>query len=207
MTAPVNLHYTVEERFPDVNDTDLVWAGVRAMLRIAGRNPDDPGLVRTPDRVLRAWREQTAQPGEPAALLSVAFDDAPHYDELIMVGPVPFASVCEHHLLPFTGHAWVGYIPNGAGVVGLSKLARLVEHYARQPQMQERLTAQITDALVTYLNPQGAACVVKAVHTCMTLRGVQKPGALMTTSSMQGAFRDDPAARAEFMGLCVAPAN
>ena len=144
--------------------------------------------------------EQTAAPGEPAELLRVQFPEDT-YDELIAVGPVPFASVCEHHLLPFTGNAWVGYIPNGHGVVGLSKLARLVEHYARQTQIQERLTSQITAALTVRLEPVGAACVIRATHTCMTLRGIQKPGALMTTSSMTGAFRTDPAARAEFMHL------
>lgn len=186
-----------------MDDAELVTAGVRAMLRIAGRDPDDPGLRGTPDRVLRAWMEQTAAPGDPELLLGTMFADAPHYDELIAVGPIPFASVCEHHLLPFTGDAWVGYIPNGGGVVGLSKLARLVEHYARQPQIQERMTKQITDAIERHLSPLGSACVVRATHTCMTLRGVRKPGSLMVTSSMLGAFRDKPEARSEFMALTV----
>lgn len=183
------------------HDWDALRAGVRAMLRLAGRDPDEPGLVGTPDRVLRAWLEAVGQPGDPEALLAVTFPDAPHYDEVIAVGPIPFASVCEHHLLPFTGQAWVGYLPNGRGVVGLSKLARLVEHYARRPQIQERLTSQITAALVEHLDPLGAACVVRATHACMTNRGVKAHDAVMTTSSMLGVFRDNPAARAEFMRL------
>ncbi len=183
-------------------DVDVAKAGVRALLRMAGRDPDaEMGISDTPDRVIRAWLEQTASPGDPSELLAVQFTDAPHYDGLIAVGPVGFASVCEHHLLPFTGQAWVGYLPNGRGVVGLSKLARLVEHYARQPQIQERMTAQITEALVQHLEPLGAACVVRASHTCMTLRGIRKEGAYMTTSSMKGALYDSGAARAEFMNL------
>lgn len=185
---------------PNLHDWDQVRRGVRAMLRLAGRDPDEPGLIDTPDRVLRAWLEQTARPGDPALLLRVQFD-ASHYDEMVLVGPIPLASICEHHLLPFTGHAWVGYLPNGGGVVGLSKIARLVEHYARQPQMQERLTAQIAEALEHHLAPVGLGVVVKASHSCMTLRGIGKPGALMTTSSMLGALRDDAAARAEFLRL------
>jgi GTP cyclohydrolase I len=184
----------------DAHDWDTVRRGVRAMLRLAGRDPDEPGLVDTPDRVLRAWLEQTARPGDPAALLAVQFD-ATHYDEMILVGPIPLASVCEHHLLPFTGHAWVGYIPNGGGVVGLSKIARLVEHYARRPQLQERMTAQMAEELEDRLAPSGVGVVVRATHTCMTLRGVRKPGAEMTTSTMLGALRDDPSARAEFLRL------
>lgn len=183
------------------HDWDVAMAGVRAMLRLAGREPDEPGICDTPRRVVKAWAEQTGRPGDPAALLATQFTDAPHYDELIAVGPVAFASVCEHHLLPFTGTAWVGYIPNGSGVVGLSKLARLVEHYARQPQIQERLTSQITDALVEHLAPKGAACVIRATHSCMTIRGVRAQGAVMTTSSMTGALRDKAEARAEFMAL------
>lgn len=184
-----------------VHDDDLARLGVRALLRLAGRDPDEPGLLDTPSRVVKAWREQTGRPGNPAALLATQFDDAPHYDELIAVGPVSFASVCEHHLLPFTGVAWVGYIPNGSGVVGLSKLARLVEHFARQPQIQERLTSQVTDALTEHLAPKGAACVIRATHTCMTIRGVRAHDAVMTTSSMTGALRDKAEARAEFMAL------
>lgn len=184
-----------------VHDWDIAQAGVRALLRLAGRDPDSPGVADTPKRVLKAWLELTSAPGNPATLLATTFGDAPTYDELIAVGPVPFASVCEHHLLPFTGHAWVGYIPNGGGVVGLSKMARLVEHFARQPQIQERLTAQITQALTEHLNPLGAACVIRATHSCMTMRGVRTHGAAMTTSSMLGAFRDNTDARAEFMHL------
>lgn len=200
MTWPdTHLHDLAEAGIGD--DVAAAREGVRAMLRLAGLDPNSPGVADTPSRVVKAWLEQTSAPGDPGELLSVKFTDAPHYDEMVSVGPVAFASVCEHHLLPFTGHAWVGYIPNGGGVVGLSKLARLVEHYARQPQIQERLTSQITDALVEHLDPKGAACVIRATHTCMTVRGVKKPGSVMTTSSMLGLMREDGPARAEFMAL------
>lgn len=183
------------------SDVDLARQGVRAMLRLSGLDPDEPGVRDTPARVVKAWLEQTDRPGDPADLLAVTFTDAPTYDQLVAVGPVEFASVCEHHLLPFTGQAWVGYLPGTGGVVGLSKLARLVEHYARQPQIQERLTQQVTEALDTYLSPVGAGCVIRASHTCMSLRGVRKSGSLMTTSSLSGALRVDGTARAEFMAL------
>lgn len=191
---------TVPVDDPHLHDWDQVRRGVRAMLRLAGRDPDEVGLLDTPDRVLRAWLEQTNRPGDPDTLLRVQFD-ATSYDEMVLVGPIPLASICEHHLLPFTGHAWVGYVPNGKGVVGLSKIARLVEHFAKQPQMQERMTAQIADNLNFHLDPLGVGVVVRATHTCMTLRGIQKPGSLMTTSSMLGLLRDDAAARAEFLRL------
>lgn len=182
-------------------DADLALAGYRALLRLAGEDPDRPGLADTPMRALRGWLELVAQPGDPADLLAVQFPDAREYDEMIAVGPVPFASVCEHHLLPFTGNAWVAYIPNGSGVVGLSKLARLVHHHAKRPQVQERLTTAITDDLEHHLAPLGAACVVVATHTCMTLRGVRSVGTEMTTSRLTGAFKTKPEARAEFLAL------
>lgn len=172
--------------------------GIAAMLRMAGEDPDRPGLVKTPARVLAAWLEMTARPGDPADLLAVCFDDAGPVDEMVVVGPIPFTSVCEHHLLPFSGVAWVGYIPIG-GVVGLSKIPRLVEHFARRPQMQERLTGQVTAALDAFVKPLGSACVVRAVHSCATMRGVRKE-APMTTSSLTGVFRD-PAVRAEFLHM------
>lgn len=181
-----------------VHDDNLIEAGVRAMLRKAGRNPDDPSLVKTPVRFLRAWYELVEAPGDPAALLATSFDDAEQADEMIVVGPIPFTSVCEHHLLPFEGVAWIGYIPKD-GVVGLSKFPRLLEHYARRPQVQERLTRQITSAVTDHVSPD-SACVVRATHTCATMRGVRKP-APMTTSSLTGAFRDRPEARAEFLAF------
>lgn len=180
-------------------DEELVMDAVRAMLRLAGEDPQRPGLTRTPRRFLDAWLELTSSPGDPAELLATVFDDAGDVDEMVVVGPVEFSSVCEHHLLPFSGQAWVGYVPNGM-VVGLSKLPRLVEHFARRPQVQERLTQQITTALDQWLEPRGSAAVVVASHTCATMRGVRKE-APMTTSSLTGAFRDSPATRSEFLAL------
>jgi GTP cyclohydrolase I len=180
---------------------DWVKAGVRAMLELADDDPDRPGLVDTPERFLKAWLELTERPGIPKLLLATTFDDADQApDEMVVVGPVPFTSVCEHHLLPFEGWAFMAYIPGHRGVVGLSKLPRLLEHYARRPQVQERLTAQITSALDEYVEPLGSACVVRATHTCATMRGVRKP-APMTTSSLTGVFRENASARAEFLAL------
>jgi GTP cyclohydrolase I len=179
---------------------DQVRDGVRAMLMLAGEDPAREGLLRTPDRVLAAWREMTERPGDPATLLAAVFADAGEVDEMVVVGPVPFVSLCEHHLLPFTGHAHVAYLPHGNSVIGLSKIPRLVEHFARRPQVQERLTRQITTALDEHVETGGSACVVRAVHSCATMRGVRIP-APMTTSSLTGSFRD-PTVRAEFMRFC-----
>lgn len=174
-------------------------AGVRAMLSLAGEDPDRPGLVKTPARVLKAWLEMTGRPGDPAELLATIFDDAGPVDQMVAVGPVQFASMCEHHLLPFTGHAWIAYIPDGV-VVGLSKLPRLLEHFARRPQVQERITGQITEALDKFVTAQGSACLITASHTCASHRGIRKETP-MTTSSLTGLFKTDPAARAEFMAM------
>lgn len=196
-----NLAHTVEDRLAEagiaVHDWDLAEAGVRALLRIAGDDPDRAGLLDTPARVVRAWREQTDRPGDPERLLAVMFDDAGPVDEMVAVGPIPFASVCEHHLLPFTGHAHIAYIPTG-GVVGLSKLPRLLHHFARRPQVQERLTRQITEALDQHVPSLGSACTITANHACATLRGVKTP-APMTTTSLTGLFKEDPSARTEFL--------
>lgn len=175
--------------------------GVKALIRLAGDDPDRSGLVDTPARVVRTIREMTDRPGDPAALLATQFDDAGPVDEMVTVGPVEFTSLCEHHLLPFTGHAWVAYIPGNGSVVGLSKLARLVEHHARQLQVQERLTAAVADDLVTHLDPVGAGVRIVATHSCMTVRGVRKPAAHMTTTALRGALLTKPEARAEFMTL------
>lgn len=179
-----------------VQEADVL-AGVRAMLRLAGEDPDREGLLDTPGRFLRAWLELTSRPGDPEDLLAVMFDDAGPVDEMVVVGPVAFTSLCEHHLLPFTGQAFIAYIPT-TGVVGLSKLPRLLEHYARRPQVQERLTRQIVDAIEAYVPNQGAACLIRATHTCASMRGVRKE-APMTTTALTGSFREDPAARAEFL--------
>jgi len=172
-------------------------AGVRSLIVLAGEDPDRPDLQRTPSRFLDAWRELTLAPGDPAELLSVMFDD--QIDEMIAVGPIGFVSVCEHHLMPFTGTAWVAYIPQ-AGIVGLSKLPRLVDHYARRLQVQERLTTQITAALDKYVDPLGSAALLRAQHSCTTFRGVRK-NAPMVTSSLTGVFRTKPEVRQEFLAL------
>lgn len=174
----------------------IVRAGVVAMLQLAGEQ-ERPGLARTPDRFLAAWLELTGRPGEPSELLATTFDDAGPVDEAVNFGPIAFGSVCEHHLLPFTGEAFISYIPNG-GVVGLSKMPRLVEHFARRPQVQERLTTQITDALNKYVSSLGSACMIRAVHSCCSLRGIRIPTP-MTTTSLTGAYRSDPSARQEFL--------
>jgi len=183
----------------ETRDRAAVKAGVQAMLRLAGEDPVRPGLLRTPDRFVDAWLELVAAPGDPGDLLAVTFDDAGPVDEMVAVGPIEFASVCEHHLMPFTGRAWIAYIPSD-GIVGLSKLPRLLEHFARRPQVQERLTGQITEALDKHVTSLGSACLIRANHTCASHRGIRK-AAPMVTSSLTGAFRTDPAAREEFMAL------
>jgi GTP cyclohydrolase I len=180
-------------------DRPRIAAAVREVLLALGEDPERDGLRDTPARVARMYAEVFAGlRADPAAHLGVTFDE-PHR-EMIILRDIPFASFCEHHLLPFTGHAHIGYIPNGR-IVGLSKLARLVEGYARRPQVQERLTSAIADALMDTLRPDGVAVLIAATHTCMTIRGVQKPGATMVTSAVRGGFRRRPATRAEFFAL------
>jgi GTP cyclohydrolase I len=155
--------------------------------------------VRTPERVAAAYTELFAGLREdPRRHLAVTFDE--EHRELVVLRDIPFASVCEHHLLPFTGHAHIGYVPRGR-VVGLSKLARLVEGYARRPQVQERMTSAIADALMEELRPDGCGVVIEATHTCMTIRGIQKPGATMVTSAVRGSFQRRPETRAEFFAI------
>lgn len=169
------------------------------LLEFIGENPKREGLVETPGRVTRAYKEMTSGYQEdPKQILSKVFDE--QYDEVVILKGCPFTSLCEHHLLSFTGTVDVGYLPGK--VVGLSKLARLVECFSKRLQVQERMTKQIADALSEHLQARGVAVVVKANHSCMACRGVKKPGTLMITSSMLGAFRDKPEARAEFLNLC-----
>lgn len=173
-------------------------AAVYELLRYVGENPNREGLRETPARVARAWKELTAGYGQdPRQVLGTTFKEA--YDSMVVVRAIPFASLCEHHLLPFHGHATIGYIPDGR-VVGLSKLARLVECYARRLQVQERMTEQIAHAVTTVLETKGTGVVVEAYHTCMAMRGVRKEAATVT-SSLHGAMLDESPARAEFMGL------
>jgi GTP cyclohydrolase I len=176
-------------------------AGVRALLVLLGEDPEREGLQRTPERVVKSYLELADRPGDPAELLSVTFAETVP-DQLIAVGPIPFTSLCEHHLLPFSGTAWLGYIPAGDRVVGLSKLGRLLDHFARRPQVQERLTGQIADALEQHLAPLGAGCLIRASHSCMALRGARKDS-MMVTSALRGIIKDESQARAEFLSLSV----
>lgn len=180
-------------------DEARIERAVREILFAIGEDPDREGLIRTPKRVAASYAELFAGMREdPRRHLHVTFNE--HHREMVVLRDIPFASMCEHHLLPFTGRAHVGYIPNGR-VVGLSKLARLIEGYARRPQVQERLTSEIANALVEELNPTGCGVMIEASHSCMTIRGIQKAGATMVTSAMRGSFRARAETRAEFMAI------
>jgi GTP cyclohydrolase I len=186
-------------------DTARIERAVREILLAVGENPDREGLAQTPARVARSYAELFSGLNEdPRTHLRTVFKES--YDEVVLLRDIQFHSMCEHHLLPFTGRAHVAYLPDGK-VVGLSKLARLVEGYARRPQVQERLTMQIADALMDELNPIGAVCVIEAVHTCMTIRGVRKPGSVMVTSALRGIFKENPSSRAEVLALISGNAN
>lgn len=178
--------------------TQVAEDGVRALLALMGEDPGRPGLVDTPSRVVRAYLEMADRPGDPGRDLGVVFSDVRHPDGPVLVGPIAFVSLCEHHLLPFTGQAWVTYLPHGDRVVGLSKLPRTVAHYAHRPQVQERLTAQIADALVEHLDPDGVGVVINGLHSCMGLRGSRSTGTVMTTTDLRGQLRRDPL-RTEFL--------
>ncbi|MDY6055171.1 GTP cyclohydrolase I FolE [Micrococcus sp.] len=181
-------------------DQKRIAAAVREILIAIGEDPEREGLLETPQRVARSYAELfSGLADDPARLLSTAFDI--QHSELVVVKDIPFYSTCEHHLLPFHGHAHIGYLPGSHGkVTGLSKLARLVELYAHRPQVQERLTTQIVEALMTYLGASGAIVVMECEHLCMAMRGVQKPGSMTMTSAVRGHFRD-PATRAEALAL------
>ncbi len=186
-------------------DLPRIERAVREILLAVGEDPDREGLIKTPSRVARAYAELMAGLREdPRIHLETVFHE--RYDEMVLLRDIEFHSVCEHHLLPFTGRAHVAYLPDGK-VVGLSKLARLVEGFARRPQVQERLTGQIADALMEALNPMGAACVIEATHTCMTMRGAKKPGSVMVTSALRGIFKENPASRAEILSLMYGGTN
>lgn len=180
-------------------DQPRIERAVREILAAIGENPDREGLLETPARVARMYAEMfSGLHDDPRQHLGKAFTEK--YDELVLVRDIAFNSICEHHLLPFMGHAHIGYIPNGR-VLGLSKLARVVEVVSHRPQVQERMTEQIADLLVDDLGAKGVAVVLEASHTCMTIRGVRKPGSLCVTSAMKGLFRDNVSSRAEVMSL------
>ena len=178
-------------------------AAVRELLIAVGEDPDREGLLDTPARVARSYREIFAGLyTDPDDVLTTMFDE--QHDELVLVKDIPMYSTCEHHLVSFHGVAHVGYIPGVDGrVTGLSKLARVVDLYAKRPQVQERLTAQIADALMRKLSPRGAIVVIAAEHLCMAMRGIRKPGAVTTTSAVRGQFKTDKASRAEALDLIL----
>jgi GTP cyclohydrolase I len=178
-------------------DRDKIIKAVHSILEAIGEDPQREGLRDTPRRIADMYEEIFAGLGtDPADYLSVGFEE--RHKEMVILKDIPFSSLCEHHLLPFVGKAHVGYIPAGR-IVGLSKLARVVEGYARRPQLQERLTSQIADTIVESINPRGVGVVIEAQHFCMILRGVKKPGSTMVTSAMRGIFKTNPPTRAEFL--------
>ena len=185
-------------------DAARVEAAVRELLLGVGEDPDREGLRETPARVARAYAEQFAGLGkDPCSVLTTTFDEG--HDEMVLVKDIEVWSVCEHHLVPFFGVAHVGYIPNEKGqITGLSKIARLVDLYAKRPQVQERMTTQIADGLEQVLEPRGVIVVIQAEHLCMSMRGVRKPGARTVTSAVRGLFRDSQPTRAEAMSLLLA---
>ncbi len=176
-------------------------AAVRTLIRWAGDDPEREGLVGTPDRVVRSYEEFFAGYDEdPVGMLERTFEETDGYDEMVVLRDIRLESHCEHHMVPIIGKAHVAYLP-GKRVVGISKLARVIEVYAKRLQIQEKLTAQVANTLQTVLQPRGVAVVIEAAHQCMTTRGIRKPGVTMVTSRMLGAFRDDPRTRAEFLAM------
>ena len=181
-------------------DLDAIAGAVRTILEAIGEDPDREGLVDTPGRVARMYAEVFGGLREDAAaVVETVFEDEEHH-EIVMVKDIPFYSMCEHHLIPFHGLAHVAYTPRGT-LTGLSKLARLVDTFARRPQMQERLTTQVADTLMEALEPFGVMVVIEAEHLCMSMRGIKKPGSTTVTSAVRGSFCDDDATRSEAMAL------
>ena len=181
-------------------DLDKIERGIRLVLEGVGEDPDRAGLRRTPRRVAEMYSELTAGMREDPRVHVVPLPGDKH-DEMVIVKDIHFASLCEHHLAPFVGRCHLAYIPREGRIVGLSKLARLIETFARRLQVQERLTSEIADTLFDGLKPVGVMVVMEAEHTCMTVRGVKKPGAVTITSAIRGGFRKDPRTRAEAMAL------
>ena len=182
-------------------DHDKIREGVRMLFEGLGLDPEDPRIRETPDRVARMYDEVFA--GlliDPADVVSTMFEEG--HDEIVIVRDIPFASICEHHLVPFVGRAHVGYLPGVNGLItGLSKLARLVDVIAKRPNLQERITAEVADTLEKVLDPRGVIVQIEAEHFCLTMRGVRKPGAMTVTSAVRGCIRDDARTRAEVMAL------
>ena len=190
-----NLHH---EGKPDRAEVE---AAVRTLIRWSGEDPDREGLIETPSRVTRAYEEAfVGYTKDPAAILQKSFEQIEGYDELVVLRGIRFESLCEHHMAPILGRAWVAYMPDGR-VVGISKLARVVEAFAKRLQIQEKLTAQIANTIDNVLKPRGVGVLIRASHHCMTTRGVHKADTDLVTSRMLGCFRDDPLLRGEFLSL------
>lgn len=184
---------------PENVDLEAIKKAVRTILTAVGEDPDRDGLLETPRRVAKMYAEMFAGlHTDPGKHLDVTFPES--YQELVLVRDIPFTSMCEHHLLPFSGKAHVGYLPNGR-VTGLSKLARVVEEIARRPQVQERMTEQIANLIEERLSSAGVAVVIEAEHSCMSIRGIKKPGSRTITSALRGVFRTNQSSRAEVMSL------
>lgn len=176
-------------------------AAVRTLIRWAGDDPAREGLIDTPKRVVKAYRELfEGYEQDSSEVLDKVFEEVAGYDDMVLVREIPFASHCEHHMVPFVGHAHIAYYPSD-GVVGLSKLARLVDVYARRLQTQETMTAEIVEAMVDSLNPRGVAVMIEAEHMCMSMRGVRKQGSTTITTRFTGIFKDDPAEQVRFMSM------
>ena len=207
MTDPSPLHSVPGDAAALPIDHARIERAVREILEAIGEDPDRDGLARTPTRIANMYEEIFAGLYEdPSQHLTVTFE-ADH-DEMVMVRDIPIHSVCEHHLIPFAGRAHVAYIPGDDGrITGLSKIARLVDGFAKRPQVQERLTTQVADALVEVLAPSGVLVMIEAEHFCMSMRGVKKPGSLTITSAVRGLFKSNAATRAEAMSLITYPGN
>ena len=206
MSADKTVALTVKEgRSSSKPSREEAEDAVRTLLRWAGDDPGREGLVGTPDRVLRAYEEYfSGYDEDPVALLQRTFEEVENYDEMVLLRDIRFESHCEHHMAPIIGKAHIGYLP-AQRVVGLSKLARLVDVYARRLQIQEKMTAQIANTINEVLQPKGVAVVIEGAHQCMTTRGAHKPGATMMTSRMLGGFRTDARTRREFLAMIGNP--
>jgi GTP cyclohydrolase I len=199
MSSLVGPDEDIERGKPPVPDD--VQDAIRTLIRWAGDDPTREGLLDTPKRVARAWKEYCLGYGEdPSVHLSRVFEEVGGYNEIVLLKDIPFQSHCEHHMAPIIGKAAIAYLPNDR-VVGISKLARVLHGFARRLQVQERLTAEVADCIWQHLHPQGVAVVVEASHSCMTARGVRTPGVGMITSRMMGTFLDDPRSREEVLKL------
>lgn len=203
--SEITASYPTPDPLKGSMDLEKIEEGVRLILEGIGEDPNREGLLKTPSRVARMYEEVFAGLYEdPAVHFETTFDE--HHEELVIVHDIPFYSMCEHHLVPFFGKAHVAYIPAKSGrICGISKLARLVDAYARRPQVQERLTSQVADTLVEQLNPQGVIVIMEAEHLCMSMRGVKKPGSKTTTSAVRGIFKSSASAatRAEALSLLM----